>query len=291
MKKSVITLGTFDGFHIGHNAVIRKTVEIAQKYNLKSIVIVIEKPSNKIEGLLTLPEEKIQMLSSYPVDEILLIKMDKTTAQISADDFLKNIIYKNLKAVQIVVGYDSCFGKDRHGTIGWLKKNVKQYNIGLTVIKPVKVLKQIVSSTKIRNLILKNKMDTANLMLGRSFEITGRYITGNRIGRTINFPTVNVAVDKNKILPKGVFACSLVGGNEIYKGLLNIGTNPTVKKIKHKLSLEVHLLGYSGNCKYKNIKILVHKFLRKEKKFKNLDELKKQIEKDIKICETKLAES
>ena len=286
MKKSVITLGTFDGFHIGHNAVIKKTVETAKKYNLKSIVIVIEKPLNKIEGLLTLPEEKIQMLSSYPVDEILFIKMDKATAQISADDFLKNIIYKKLRAAQIVVGYDSCFGKDRQGTISWLKKNVKQYNIGLTVIDPVKVLKQIVSSTKIRNLILKNKIDTANLMLGRSFEITGKHITGNRIGRTINFPTINVAVDKNKILPKGVFACSLLGGNEIYKGLLNIGTNPTVKKIKHKLSLEVHLLDFSGNWKYKNVKILVHKFLRKEKKFKNLEELKKQIAKDVKICKT-----
>jgi len=284
MKNSVVTLGTFDGFHLGHNAVIKKTVETAKKYNLKSIVIVIEKPLNKIEGILTLTEEKLQLLASYPVDEILLIKPDKFIKEMSADDFLKNIIYKNLKAAQIVVGYDSCFGKDRQGNIAWLKKNVKQYNIGLTVIKPVKVLKQIVSSTKIRNLILKNKMDTANLMLGRSFEITGRHITGNRIGRTISFPTVNVAVDKNKILPKGVFACSLVGGNEIYKGLLNIGTNPTVKKIKHKLSLEVHLLGYSGNWKYKNIKILVHKFLRKEKKFKNLDELKKQIEKDVKIC-------
>jgi riboflavin kinase/FMN adenylyltransferase len=91
-----------------------------------------------------------------------------------------------------------------------------------------------------------------------------------------------VAVDKNKILPKGVFVCSLIGKDKIYKGLLNIGINPTVKNIKHKLSLEVHLLGYNGNWKYKNIKILVHKFLREEKKFKNLNELKEQIAKDIK---------
>ncbi|WP_413854297.1 bifunctional riboflavin kinase/FAD synthetase [Candidatus Ruminimicrobium bovinum] len=284
MIKAVVTLGTFDGFHIGHSAVIKKTIEISEKYNLKSIVIVIEKPLKKIEGLITLPEEKLQILSSYPIDEILLIQPNKSLANMSADDFLKNVICKQLNAQHLVVGYDSCFGKQRQGNIKWLKKNIKKYDIDLTVIKPVKVSGKIVSSTKIRNLILNNKIEQANLMLGRSFEITGEHVSGNRIGRTINFPTVNVAVDENKILPKGVFVCSLIDKNKIFKGVLNIGTNPTIKKIKHKLSLEVHLLDFNKNKKFKTVKILVHKFLRKEKKFKNLDELKKQITKDIKIC-------
>lgn len=284
MRKTVVTLGTFDGFHIGHSAVIKKTIEISEKYNLKSVVIVIEKPLKKIEGLITLPEEKLQILSSYPIDEILLIQPNKSLANMSADDFLKNVICKQLNAQHLVVGYDSCFGKQRQGNIKWLKKNIKKYDIDLTVIKPVKVSGKTVSSTKIRNLILNNKIEQANLMLGRSFEITGEHVSGNRIGRTINFPTVNVAVDENKILPKGVFVCSLIDKNKIFKGVLNIGTNPTIKKIKHKLSLEVHLLDFNKNKKFKTVKILVHKFLRKEKKFKNLDELKKQIAKDIKIC-------
>ena len=291
MKKAVVTLGTFDGFHIGHCAVIKKTIEISERYNLKSIVIIIEKPLNKIEGLITLPEEKLQILSSYPVDEIISIKPDKSVINMSADDFLKNIIYKQLNAAHIVAGYDSCFGKNRQGNIKWLKKNVKQYNIGLTVIKPVKIAKETVSSTKIRDLILKNKIEKANLMLGRSFEITGKHIAGNKIGRTINFPTINISVDKNKILPKGVFACSLIGNNKIFKGLLNIGTNPTVEKIKHKLSLEVHLLDFCKNKKFKNVKVLIHKLLRKEKKFKNLEELKKQIEKDVKFCSANIKEN
>ena len=284
MRKTVVTLGTFDGFHIGHSAVIKKTIEISEKYNLKSVVIVIEKPLKKIEGLITLPEEKLQILSSYPIDEILLIQPNKSLANMSADDFLKNVICKQLNAQHLVVGYDSCFGKQRQGNIKWLKKNIKKYDIDLTVIKPVKVSGKTVSSTNIRNLILNNKIEQANLMLGRSFEITGEHVSGNRIGRTINFPTVNVAVDENKILPKGVFVCSLIDKNKIFKGVLNIGTNPTIKKIKHKLSLEVHLLDFNKNKKFKTVKILVHKFLRKEKKFKNLDELKKQIAKDIKIC-------
>lgn len=284
MRRTVVTLGTFDGFHIGHSAVIKKTIEISKKYNLKSVVIVIEKPLKQIEGLITLSEEKLQILSSYPIDEILLIQPNKSLADMSADDFLKNVICEQLNAKHLVVGYDSCFGKQRQGNIKWLKKNIKKYDIDLTVISPVKVKGKIVSSTKIRNLILNNKIEQANLMLGRSFEITGNHISGNRIGRTINFPTVNIAVDENKILPKGVFICSLIDKNKIFKGVLNIGTNPTIKKIKHKLSLEIHLFDFNKNKKFKTVKILVHKFLRKEKKFKNLDELKEQIVKDIKIC-------
>lgn len=286
MKNSVITIGTFDGVHKGHQAILNKVVEISQKNNLKSIVLSFENPVKKVSGLITTTKEKINLLSSFSVNEILLLPVTKQMLSISAEDFFETVLLKQLKAKHIVVGYDCTFGKNRRGNVAWLKKNVKKYDMKLTVIKPVKENDKIVSSSKIRDFIAENKIEKANKMLNRMFAFTGKHVMGNKIGRTLGFPTINIKVDKTKLLPKGVFACSVMDSkSNTYYGVLNIGIRPTVKLKKHNLSVEIHLLKFSGVWKEKNPTIYIHKFIRKEEKFRSINILKKAIRKDVDITQ------
>ena len=284
MKNSVITIGTFDGVHKGHQAILNKVVDVAKKGNLKSIVLSFENPVKQVSGLITTTEEKVNLLASFCVDEILLLPVTKKMLSTTAEDFFETVLVKQLKAKHIVVGYDCTFGKDRKGTVAWLKKNVKKHGIKLTVINPVKVNNKIVSSSKIRDLITKNNIKDTNKMLNRIFSFTGKHVTGNKIGRTLGFPTINIKVDKEKLLPKGVFACMVSDRKKnMYCGVLNIGIRPTVDLKEHKLSVEIHLLNFSGVWKEKYPNVYINKFIRKEQKFKTIELLKKSIQKDIEI--------
>ena len=281
LKNSVVTIGSFDGVHKGHQVILNKLVDIATKYNLKSIVIAFEIPVKHVDGLITTPKEKINILSEYNINKIIILPVNKKVISITADKFFEDILIKQLKTKHIVVGYDCAFGKDRQGNISWLKEKVKKYNIKLTVIKPVKVNNEIVSSSKIRNLLKKNKIEIVNKMLQRKFEITGPHISGNKIGRTLGFPTLNIDVDKNKLLPMGVYSCKVVCKNKEYLGVLNIGIRPTINLKKHFRSVEVHLINFKGIWKQKQINSYPDKFIRKEQKFESLDMLKLFIQKDI----------
>lgn len=285
MKQSVITIGTFDGVHKGHQAILNNVVNIAKQNNLKSIVLSFENPVKQVEGLITTKEEKISCLSGFAIDEILLLPVDKQILSLTADKFFDDILIKKLKTKHIVVGYDCTFGKNRQGNIAWLKQKTKKYNVKLTVIKPVKINKQIVSSSKIRDLIIKNDIKKANKMLNRNLSFSGKHISGDKIGTTLGFPTINLKVDDSKLLPRGVFSCIVSDKqNNVYQGVLNIGVRPTIKLKKHNLSVEIHLLNYSKVWKDKNPTVYIHKFIRKEQKFKNTEMLKKTIQKDIKKC-------
>lgn len=288
MKGSVITIGTFDGVHLGHKAILDKVVKIAREHNLQSIVITMEKPVKKVDGLLTLSNEKNEIISSFGIDKILVLPVNKAILNTTATEFFERIIIKQLNAKHIVVGYNCAFGKDREGNIAWLKETVKKYGIKLEVINPVKINNQIVSSSKIRDFINKNKIDSANKILGRIFEINGIHVSGQKIGRTIGFPTINLKVNKEKILPKGVFVCSVFDKTgSCYPAVLNIGTSPTIKNAEHSLLVEAHLLNFYGSWKSKNIKILVHKFIRNEKKFSSIKLLQKAIQNDVIVASGK----
>ena len=282
IKSSVITIGNFDGVHVGHQAILKKLIDVADKENLESIVITFDLTINKTDLLLSTKKEKIEQLSAYPINKILVLKVNKSLVSTTADDFFDEILVKQLNVKHIVVGYDAAFGKGRGGNVLWLKNKVKEKNIKLDIIKPVKIDNKIVSSSKIKELIVKNKIDLANKMLGRFFEINGKYVLGNQIGTKIGFPTINVKTDKNKVLPRGVFGCMLVNkNNKSYMGVLNIGIRPTINLKKHNLSIEVHLLNFSGLWKSENIKLFILKFIRKEKCFPTIKILTENIKKDI----------
>ncbi len=280
---TVVTIGTFDGVHKGHQTILNTLVKTAKKENLKSIVISFEKPVKQVAGVLTTTKEKLNLLSSFAIDEILLFPVNKKIISITAEKFFENILIKKLNAAHLVVGYDCTFGKDRKGNIAWLKKNAKKYGVALTVVKPVKINNRIISSSLIREKLEKNNIAVVNKMLLRVFSFEGTHITGNRIGRTLGFPTINIKVDENKLLPRGVFSCSVIDKNlNTYKGVLNIGTRPSVKLKKHNLSVEIHILNFSGTWRSKQVKVYINKFIRPEQKFKNIEELKKAIADDIK---------
>ncbi len=281
IKQSVITIGTFDGVHKGHQAILNKVVSVAKKNNLKSVVLSFESPVKQVSGLITTTEEKVNLLASFCVDEILLLPVTKEILSTTAEDFFETVFVRQLKAKHIVVGYDCTFGKDRKGNVAWLKKNVKKYGINITIVKPVKESNKIVSSSKIRDFIIKSNIEKANKMLNRVFSFTGKHVVGNKIGRTLGFPTINIKTDKTKLLPKGVFACMVSDkANNIYYGVLNIGIRPTVDLKNHNLSVEIHLLNFSGVWKEKYPTVYINKFIRKEQKFKSIELLKKAIKKD-----------
>lgn len=280
---TVITLGTFDGVHKGHQAILNKLVQTAQKEHLKSVALIFEKPVKQVSGLLTTTEEKIGLISSFPIDEIVLFPVNKKIISITAEKFFEDCLINKLNVSHFVVGYDCTFGKDRKGNINWLKKNVKKYGVKLTIVKPVKSGSKIISSSLIRDFIENDDIKKVNQMLSRNFSFDGEHIVGNKIGRTLGFPTINIKVDKNKLLPRGVFSCSVIDKNfNVYKGVLNIGLRPSVKLKKHNLSIEVHLLNFSGTWRSKQLTVIINKFIRSEQKFNNLEELKKAIASDIK---------
>ncbi len=284
MQETAVTIGNFDGVHIGHQTILKKLIDVADKENLESIVITFDLTINKTDLLLSTNKEKIDQLSVFPIDKILILNVDKNLISTTADEFFDKILVEQLNVKHIVVGYDAAFGKDRKGNISWLKKKVKDKNIKLDIIKPVKIANRIVSSSAIRNLIINNKIDLANKMLGKFFEITGIHVSGNRIGRKIGFPTINIKTEKNKVLPTGVFGTLLIDkDNNQYIGVLNIGIRPTIKLKNPTLSVEVHLLDFNGVWKKKNIKLLILNFIRKEKFFSTIDILKENIKKDIKF--------
>lgn len=281
---TVVTLGTFDGVHKGHQAILDKLVHTAQKENLSSVVLVFEKPVKQVSGILTTVDEKFKYFVPFDINDAFVLPVNKKIISMTAEKFFEDFLIKELNAAHLVVGYDCTFGKDRKGNIDWLKKNVKKYGVKLTIVKPVKCGKEIISSSLIRELIKNNDIKKANQMLGHNFCFEGTHITGDRIGRTLGFPTINIKVDKNKLLPRGVFSCSVIDEsyNDIYKGVLNIGTRPSVKLKKHNLSIEVHLLNFSGTWHSKKVTVLINKFIRPEQKFSNVEELKKAIASDIK---------
>lgn len=284
--KTIVTIGTFDGVHSGHQKILETLIKTAKKKNLQSLVISFEKPVKHVSGLLTTMEEKLDLMFYFDIDDVLIFPVNKKIISMSAEKFFEDILIKKLNTAHVVAGYDCTFGKDRKGNVEWLKKNVKKYGVKLTVVKPVKIKNKIVSSSLIREELEKNNIAVVNGMLARNFNFEGRHIAGDKIGRTLGFPTINVKVDKNKLLPKGVFCCTVFDKNfNIYRGILNIGTRPSVKVKKHNLSVEIHLLKFSGVWKSKQIRVFIDKFIRSEKKFKTLEELKQSISSDKKIAE------
>ena len=286
-KNSAIAIGNFDGFHLGHQKVIKTGKYIAKKKNLKFGLLVFhplpvmffnKKLKNfRIDSL----KQKIESSKKLGLDFIIIKKFDKKFSKTSAENFIDLILNRKLKAKLIFISKNFKFGKNRTGDIKLLKKKENLFNYKTETIKPLNRKNMIISSTLIRKNIKKGKINFANKMLGRYWTIEGKVIRGERRGRLIGFPTCNIDLG-NYIIPKvGVYSSIVVINKKIKKkGIVNVGYKPTFGK--NKLLLEAHIFGLKKNLYDKSIKIMLTKFIRKEKKFKNMMQLKKQIKKDIK---------
>ena len=285
-QNSAIAVGNFDGFHLGHQKVIKKGKQIAKRNKLKFGLMVFQplpvmffnkKLKNyRIDSL----QQKIDSSKKYRIDFLIIKKFDKKFSNIRSEDFIERILYKKLKTKLIFISKNFRFGKNRTGDIKLLKKREKFFKYKTHTIFPLNKKGSTISSTLIRKNIAKGKIDHANKMLGRFWTIEGIVKRGERRGRKIGFPTCNLDLT-NYIVPKlGVYSAKIIVDKKTKrKGIVNIGYRPTFGK--NKLLLEAHIFGLKKNLYDKRIKVMLIKFIRKEKRFKSIVQLKKQIKIDI----------
>ena len=280
---NIATIGSFDGIHLGHKKILQTITETAKKNNGKSILITfwphpryVLKKNNDFK-LLTSLDEKIKIFEENKIDILYVIDFSLKFSKVTANNFVKNILLDKLKINCILIGYNNNFGKNRQGNIKYLEQNKNLFDIDIISIPKQSVDKISISSTKIREFLINGKIGSANQLLGRKYSINGKIVRGNGIGRKINFPTANIEINEpKKLLPKnGVYAVEVILNNKTYLGMLNIGYNPTIEN--EKKSIEVNIFKFSDEVYNNKILINFIKRIRNEKKFKNLNELKKQL--------------
>jgi len=289
-KESILTIGTFDGVHIGHNKILTKLVEESKKNNLSSLImtffphprIVLQK-SQEIKMIDTM-DEKIHLFEKTGVDNLIIQPFDENFSKIRAKEFVEEILVKKLKIKHIIIGYDHRFGKDREASVEDLKKFGLNYMFTVEEIAAQEIHSIAISSTKIRNAILKGEIKKCNEYLGRNFMLTGKVVHGDGLGKEINFPTANIQIkEPYKIIPKnGVYLAKTIFNSNIYFGMMNIGVRPTIGG-KNK-SLEIYFFNFKDNIYDKTISIEIINKIRDEEKFSSIDELKTQLKKDEQFC-------
>ncbi len=291
LKNSVITMGTFDGVHLGHQKLIKEVVERAKKNQTKSVVITYEKHPLETLNLVTYPyiltekDEKEKLIKQLGVDCIVYLKFNKEMAEMSPEDFLENVLIKYFNPKEIVFGYDTHFGKGRTGDYNFLKKNEEKYSYKSDIIQPLKINYEIVSSSKIRELIKAGKVNSAEKLLGRPYNLSGTVVHGEALGRKIGFPTINISQKiRYKLNPKtGVYVTKAFVDGESFLSVTSIGKSPTLKDMLCN-NVETHLLDVSGDFYDKEVKLEFLDFIRDEKKFCSADKLIQAIKKDIKFA-------
>jgi riboflavin kinase/FMN adenylyltransferase len=279
-KKSILTIGTFDGVHKGHKLLINKTLQLARKKSLRSIVICLDKPIKIVKGLLTTSNEKIEEIKALGVEDIILINIDSGILNYTAGKFFDEFLLKDLNISEIVCGFDFAFGKDRKGNVKWLKEKAKNNDVKVSILKYLKNSSKQISSSYIRTLIEKGEVKNAAKLLGRPYSFLGMPFKDKGLGKKLGFPTVNLKVDSYKLLPKGVYISMITQNDRIYPSITSIGSRLTFNR-GSKVVPEIHILNFNGVWEKGLTKVMLLKKIRDEKKFANSDVLKSQIAKDI----------
>ena len=289
-KRSALAIGNFDGAHRGHQKVFLKAKNFAKKNKIKFGILTFDPLpvmffNKKIKNYrLTSEENKLHLLKKYGVDFVIKIKFNRKFSKISAENFIKNIIYKKINPKFIFVSNNFKFGNKREGDVKELIKNEKVFDFKIIKPKPLVLKDKVVSSTLIRNFLMLGELNKANKLLKRKWSIEGIVQKGRQQGKKIGFPTCNIDIKDYVIAKPGVYAVRVYKKNKksYLKGIANLGYRPTFKQ--KKILLEVHIFNFSGNLYNKHLSVEFIKFIRKEKKFKNIDELRKQINSDLRIA-------
>jgi len=285
-KPSVITIGTFDGVHIGHTKIINQLTTISLKNNLTSILLsffphpkMVLQNDNELKLINTI-QEKEGLLNSLNLDYLIIKEFTKEFSRLSALEFVRDILVNKLNAKHIIIGYDHHFGRNRTANIEQLKEFGELYDFKVTEILAQDIDDIAISSTKIRKALINGEIKLANKFLGYNFFFSGDVVHGNNIGKTISFPTANIKVDQPyKLIPKnGVYIVKTIIDNQTTFGMMNIGYNPTFNG-KQK-SIEIHFLNFTKNIYHKNLTIEMIMRIRNEIKFNSVEDLKKQLEQD-----------
>ena len=289
-KNSIILIGNFDGVHTGHQKLFKLANTYKKKFKLNIGVLTFE-PMPKMffnkdikNFRISNINQKNIILKSLGVNFVITQKFEKKFSKIKSDFFIKEILFKKLQAKYIFVSNNFRFGNKREGDVNQLIKNEKIYNYKIIKPIPLKLNQKVVSSTFIRSLLEKSSLKKTNKLLGRNWSIEGIVQKGRQQGKKIGFPTCNIDIKDYVIAMPGVYAVKVKqkNSNKILKGIANLGYRPTFNQ--KKILLEVHIFNFSGNLYNKYLSIEFTKFIRKEKKFKNVNQLKKQIQSDLKIA-------
>jgi len=289
-KRSIILIGNFDGVHLGHQKLFKLANSYKKKFNLKIGVLTFE-PMPKMFfnkdiknfRILNINQKNI-ILKSLGVDFVITQKFDKKFSKIKSDFFIKEILSKKLEAKYIFVSDNFKFGNKREGDVSQLIKYEKIYDYKIIKPQPLILGQKIISSTYIRSLLEKGNLKKTNKLLGRNWSIEGMVQKGRQQGKKIGFPTCNIDIKDYVIAMPGVYAVKVKqkNSNKFLKAIANLGYRPTFNQ--KKILLEVHIFNFSGNLYNKYLSIEFIKFIRKEKKFKNVNQLRKQIQSDLKVA-------
>ncbi|MBZ4671881.1 MAG: ribF [Deferribacteraceae bacterium] len=284
---TVITIGNFDGVHIGHQKIIGKVVELSKKYNFEPVLFTFNNHPMSHFGAdieLIMPEsKKIQLIFEKGIKHLISIDFTDEFASMPAELFVRELLVKKLKARYIVVGYDYRFGKKRQGDFNLLNMLSAKYGYTAIKIDKVEIDNMTVSSTNIRRLIKEGDIEIANKMLGREFDMEGVVTDGDNLGKLIGYPTANIN-HNNYIIPKyGVYITKTYIGEQEYPSLTNVGIRPTIVD-KNELRIETYILNFDKDIYGKNVKISFLKYLREEMKFGSFSQLKLKIDEDVKIA-------
>ncbi|MEM7182223.1 MAG: bifunctional riboflavin kinase/FAD synthetase [Spirochaetota bacterium] len=283
---SVITLGNFDGIHLGHESLILRTTELSRQLKIPSILItyqpnpaIVLGKKNNLKEIFSFSIKR-NILNNYGIDFFYPIHFTKKFSEISAQEFLQETLIEMFRPKKIIIGYDHYFGKGREGNFEFLQANAKKYNYQVEKMEKVFLHGEGISSSTIRKNILSGNVHLANRMLGRIFYLRGTVVHGQQRGRKLGFPTANLQIEsENIITPQtGVYAIYINIRNHLYQGMANIGKNPTFSG--QNMSMEANIFNFDGDIYGEKIEFHFIKKLREEKKFSSIEELKQQLQHD-----------
>jgi riboflavin kinase/FMN adenylyltransferase len=283
-RYSVVTSGTFDGVHLGHQKILGRLKELAERKQGETVLLtywphprLILQPEDNNLRLLTTLTEKVKLLEELGVDHLIILPFTKELSQMSSEEFIREILVEKIQTKTLVIGYDHKFGKNREGSFEYLKSHSHLFGFDMEEISRQDVDDLAVSSTKIRTALAQGDISTASKYLGRPYFLSGQVVKGQQIGRSIGFPTANIHVEDNyKLLPRdGAYAVYAEVGANRCKAILNIGDRPTVDG--KKKTIEAHLIDFDGDVYGQELSIHFQEFLREEERFENLDALKNQL--------------
>lgn len=286
VRNAVVTSGTFDGVHVGHQKILSRLHEIAERTNGETVVItfwphprLVLNPDADIKLLNTF-EEKAELIKEQGVHHLLRIPFTKEFSQLTSEEFIRKILVEKIGTKKLVIGYDHHFGKNREGSFEQLKLNGPKYGFDVEEISRQDVDHVAVSSTKIRQAIETAEVETATHLLGRPYSLSGRVIKGDQIGRLIGFPTANLEIDSNhKLIPAdGIYAATIVHGHTQYDGMLYIGNRPTIEGSKK--NIEANIFKFNKDIYGESLSVHLHQFIREDRKFNDVEELTLQIKRD-----------
>jgi len=287
VKNAVVTIGTFDGVHLGHRKIISRIKELADDCGGETVILtffphprMILNPGDESLKLINTITEKAALLEELGVDHLIITPFSRDFSNQTPEAYIRDVLVEKIGTKKIVIGYDHRFGKDRQGGLADLLKLAPVYGFEVIEIPEQDINDVAVSSTRIRTALLNDEVELANEFLGYPFFITGKVVRGDQIGRQIGYPTANIVIGESyKLIPAdGIFAANIIISNQIYKGMAYIGSRPTVNGISR--NIEVNIFDFNREIYNEQVKMQFCNFVRRDIKFQNLDELKAQLAQD-----------